>query len=73
MSESRDNIITYTIRDGQGMLRGQGIPSEAMARAAAQALADDTIIPMRFDVERVTFSSTTKREPVGSYMKAELP
>lgn len=57
-----EEIVTYTLRDSTGMVRGRGIADEAMARATAARLIEDGIMPLKVQIERVTHVATTTRE-----------
>lgn len=60
----RMDVITYAIRDRQGMKRGSGIRDLEAARRSAGEMAENATIPTSFIIERVSYVSFTHREDI---------
>jgi len=57
---THDTIVTYTVTDDAGMIRGRGMREEA-AMGLARNLAADSIGPAKFTVTKVTHRAETER------------
>jgi hypothetical protein len=66
----RQDVVTYTVKDRSGQIRGRAIPDREAAARKARALADD-LSAAPLTIERVTYVSFTRREVVETVAAAD--
>ena len=61
---TREEVVTYTVKDRAGLIRGRGLPSQESAQQIIAQLMENEFGQHPYEIERVTFVSFTRREVV---------